>query len=590
MSYFPSQFPFLLYFCKKPNIMNHFLWSKTFFLFLLPIALFAQFPKKDFTKLSYDDLKELYFDNEKNQTKQTEYANAYLAKAKNENSPIRKAKGYYMYSLLNEDDKAISYLDSVIKYSTNTNDLNFPAAAYSEKAYILKKQFRYREAIDNFISAEKEAQKNNTDYYYRVKFSIAALRSEELGEVREALDLYRECFNYYRDKEVRTPQYSFAYQNVIFALADAHKALNQPDSATYYNKLGYRESKFTKDDEYNALFILNEGANLVLKKNFRVALDSIKKALPKMIAYKNEGNTLASYYYLGKAYDGLGQQAEAAKNFIKVDSLYKKTKRITPEFVSGYLFLISYYKDKGDKENQLKYLTTYMFIDSTLQKNYKELTKKLQRGYDIPHLISEKETLIQSLKKDKTQSYWEIGTLMLLITSISTFGYYQHKLKKSYRLRFEKIINQTKETNDRQIATITQESRIKINATQPQDMGIAKELVNQILEKLDYFETKKGYLQSNLSVQMLSTSFETNSKYVSKIVNIYKEKPFIQYINDLRIGYAIVKLQEDNKLRNYTIQALALEFGFNSAESFSTAFYKKTKIKPIYFIKELDMA
>jgi AraC-like DNA-binding protein len=568
--------------------MNQFLWSKTFFLFLLPIVLIAQSPTKNFAKLSYDDLKNLYFDNENKNSKQIEYAEAYLAKAKNENNPIRKAKGYYMYSLLNKNDKAISYLDSVIKYSTNSNDLNFPAAAYSEKGYILKKQFRYREAIDNFILAEKEAQKNNTDYYYKVKFSIAALRSEELGEVREALDLYRECFNYYRDKEVRAPQYSVAYQNVIFALADAHKALNQSDSATYFNKLGYRESKFTKDDEYNSLFILNEGANLVLKKNFRGALDSIKKALPKMIAYKNEGNILASYYYFGKAYDGLGQRLEAAKNFLKVDSLYKKTNRITPEFVSGYLFLISYYKDKGDKENQLKYLTTYMFIDSILQKNYKELTKKLQRGYDIPHLISEKEILIQSLENDKAKSYWSIGGLLLISIFVTGFGFYQHKLKKKYRLRFEKIINETS-LKKRNPVTVLSESTEAQTKNNKEDIGIAEELIKQILEKLNHFETKKGYLQSNLKVQMLSTSFETNSKYVSKIVNIYKEKSFVQYINDLRIEYAIVMLQEDTKLRKYTLQALAMEFGFNSAESFSTAFYKKTKIKPIYFIKKLKI-
>ena len=181
-----------------------------------------------------------------------------------------------------------------------------------------------------------------------------------------------------------------------------------------------------------------------------------------MIAYKNEGNTLATYYYLGKAYDGLGKEAEAAKNFIKVDSLYKKTNRITPEFVSGYLFLISYYKDKGDKENQLKYLTTYMFIDSTLQKNYKDLTKKLQRGYDIPHLISEKEILIQSLENDKAKSYWSIGGLFLISICVTAFGFYQHKLKKNYRLRFEKIINQTKERNEHQFTSISQESKIKI--------------------------------------------------------------------------------------------------------------------------------
>ena len=75
---------------------------------------------------------------------------------------------------------------------------------------------------------------------------------------------------------------------------------------------------------------------------------------------------------------------------------------------------------------------------------------------------------------------------------------------------------------------------------------------------------------------------------MSKIVNVFKRKSFIQYINDLRIDYAVVQLQKNNKLKNYTIQALALEFGFNSAESFSAAFQKKTGIKPTYFIKELN--
>ncbi|MNT16293.1 DNA-binding transcriptional regulator ChbR [compost metagenome] len=113
-------------------------------------------------------------------------------------------------------------------------------------------------------------------------------------------------------------------------------------------------------------------------------------------------------------------------------------------------------------------------------------------------------------------------------------------------------------------------------------------MVNQILEKLKHFETKKDYLEPNITIQLLSTKFETNTKYLSKIVNAYKGKSFIQYINDLRIEFALVQLQKDNKLSKYTIQALAVEFGFNSAESFSAAFYKKAGIKPTYFIKELE--
>ena len=45
----------------------------------------------------------------------------------------------------------------------------------------------------------------------------------------------------------------------------------------------------------------------------------------------------------------------------------------------------------------------------------------------------------------------------------------------------------------------------------------------------------------------------------------------------------------DKKFRQYTIHALALEFGFNNAESFSTAFDKKTGIKPSFFIKNLNI-
>jgi AraC-like DNA-binding protein len=577
----------LPYFCKKLIPMIYLQWNKILFLFLIPFTLLGQTPKKDLSLLTYDELKKSYYDNEKNQSKQLVYANAYLLKAKNENNAIEKARGWYLISSKYGGNKAIQYLDSAIVVSKNTNDPKYPAYAYSAKANELRKMFRFRDAIDNYILAEKKAHTNNIDFYYFSKFSIAVLRSEELGEVREALDLYRECYNYYKNKEVRTPKYSFSYQEIIFALADAHKTLLQTDSASYYNKLGYRESKITKSKEYNALFILNEGANLVLKKNYTGALDSIKKALPVMITFKNEGNTLASYYYLGKAYESLGNKHLAAKNFIKIDSLYNKTKRIIPEFTSGYPYLISYFKEKGDKENQLKYITKYMYIDSTLQKNYKELTKKLQKEYDIPHLLSEKETLIQSLENDNTKSHWGIGSLILITISVSGFGIYQHNLKKNYRSRFEKIMNQTEISNNPLTNTPREEIEIQTDNTK-EDIGISEELVKQILEKLKRFETKKEYLQPNITVQILSSTFETNSKYVSKIVNTYKGKNFIQYINDLRIKFAILQLQQNNKLRNYTIQALALEFGFNSAESFSAAFFKKTGIKPTYFIKELE--
>lgn len=579
--------------------MIYLRWNSFSILFLIAFALSAQNADKKLYRSTYDELHNLYFSNTDKPQLQLKYAEAYLQKANTENINIRKAKAYYQFAILyyNKDlKKSITYLDSVIKYSQNSGDKFFPAAAYCEKADLLRSKFRFKEAMASYKLAEKSALENNLDYYYVVREYIAIAKSEDLEEYQEALEIYKECYNYYKKTDYRVGKYAKDFQNVLFGIADCFKSLQNTDSTSYYNQLGLRESVITKNEHYKYLFILNEGANQVLKKNYNHALDSIHKALPKMILYNDTGNILASYYYMGKAYAGLGKKEKAAASFIKVDSIYRITKEISNEFLGGYPYLINYYKNTGDKENQLKYVTSYMQIDSTLQKNYRELNKLLNKEYDTPRLLSEKENLIASLKSDKKSTYWGFGILLVISLGLGTFGIYQYQIKKLYRSRFEKIIKEAKNSknpknpkNPKNSDNKTDDKNIIANETnKSEDLGIVQELVNQILEKLNHFEIKQEFLTQNITVHSLSQVFETNSKYLSKIVNVYKQKSFTQYINDLRIDYALTQLKEDNKLRKYTIQALALEFGFNSAESFSSAFYKKTGIKPTYFIKELD--
>ncbi|WP_416370339.1 helix-turn-helix domain-containing protein [Tenacibaculum ovolyticum] len=80
----------------------------------------------------------------------------------------------------------------------------------------------------------------------------------------------------------------------------------------------------------------------------------------------------------------------------------------------------------------------------------------------------------------------------------------------------------------------------------------------------------------------------TNTNYLSKVINQHKNTTFSNYINRLRIDYIVEKLKTDSLLRKYTIKTIANEAGFKNTESFSKAFYKFTEIKPSYFIKELE--
>jgi AraC-like DNA-binding protein len=571
-------------------LMISFKLLKILFFLLPSLFVCAQPSKNDLIKLSYKKLNDLYFENENNPTKQILYTNAYMAKANQENNNIRKAKANYQIALLyykSDKNKAISYLDSVIKYSKNSGDKFFPAAAHCEKAAFLKLQFKFKEAMDNYKAAEKIALETNIDYYYVVRDYIGITKSEDLGEYNEALEIYKECYTYYKTKDYRTDKYANDFQNIIFGIADCYKSLQNTDSTTYYNKLGFRESTITKNTTLQHIFTLNEGANEISKKNYSAALDSITKALPHIIKQNDFGNIMAAYFYLGKAYDGMGKSETAVTNYIKVDSIYNKTKDISIEFIDGYPYLISYYKKKGDKENQLMYISKYMSIDSTLQKNYKSLDKLIRNEYDIPHIISDKENLIETLQKEKLKSYWGIAGLTLGILIISVISFYQFEYKKRYRSRFEKIMLETK-SKELEITNNNKTKNQKEIINTNEDIGIGEEMIKYILKKLDSFEKEKAFLSSGITIQSVSVSFETNSKYLSKVINTYLNKTFIQYINDLRIDHALHSLTNNSKLRKYTIQALAIEFGFNNAESFSSAFHKKSGIKPAYFIKQLE--
>ena len=117
---------------------------------------------------------------------------------------------------------------------------------------------------------------------------------------------------------------------------------------------------------------------------------------------------------------------------------------------------------------------------------------------------------------------------------------------------------------------------------------IPTKIINTILKLLLAFERNHEYIQNGITLSSLAKKFKTNTKYLSQIINQHKEKSFNNYINELRINYAVEKLKTDLKFRKYSINGIAEEVGFNTSESFSKAFYKNTGIKPSYFIKELE--
>ncbi|QTD36723.1 AraC family transcriptional regulator [Polaribacter batillariae] len=87
---------------------------------------------------------------------------------------------------------------------------------------------------------------------------------------------------------------------------------------------------------------------------------------------------------------------------------------------------------------------------------------------------------------------------------------------------------------------------------------------------------------------MSAKDLNSNTNYLSKIINHYKGLSFSNYLNTLRINFIISELKVNSLYRKFTIKAIAEEAGFNNPESFSKAFYKITNVKPSFFMKQLE--
>ena len=132
------------------------------------------------------------------------------------------------------------------------------------------------------------------------------------------------------------------------------------------------------------------------------------------------------------------------------------------------------------------------------------------------------------------------------------------------------------------------ENSILPNANTPSKvLPISKKIIETVLLKLNAFEQQKGFLSTTVSLSSLSKLLGTNSSYLSKIINHTKGKTFKNYLNDLRVAHAYTELQNDPQKRKYTIEAIAFDFGFKSAENFSKKFKVVYGMYPSKFLREL---
>ena len=119
-------------------------------------------------------------------------------------------------------------------------------------------------------------------------------------------------------------------------------------------------------------------------------------------------------------------------------------------------------------------------------------------------------------------------------------------------------------------------------------MSIPKDTEEQLLVKLEDFENSLDYTNKEISLSRMALQFGTNTKYLSELIKVHKQKNFNTYINELRINYITDKLNNDPQFLQYKISYLAEYSGFSSHSVFATVFKSVAGISPTTFITLLQ--
>jgi AraC-like DNA-binding protein len=541
----------------------------------------AQSAPDSLQTLSLEVLLDKYSDNFQDKQLSALYARAIILNAKSKQDTVGLITGYHLMALANEDEVGIAYADSIISLTYHKSDSYYPATAFLIKGAVFYKQLNFKEALHNYLQANTFAEKHqNRDFIIRAQHSIASLK-DRVGDFEDALSIKRNNYNYVLKNraEVQDDDYLI----YLFSLASSFNRMMQLDSSSYYNKLGIAESKALGKDNMYSLFLLNEGITKYRNLQYRKAFDSIQKSVTYLEGFNDKPNLAIAYYHLGKLYLGQGKDETAIEYLKKVDTIFQEIASLNPQTRETYELLINHYREKKDYKQQLRYVEQLLKLDSINNSNHIYISDNIVKEYDIPRLKAEKEMLVQKFNRDTRQYYYIIGVLLLLSLFIVGGLFYQYKRRQIYKLRFEKLLREKDAKND-STPLVSEEQKKE----QPRTLNVPEEIVLRILASLEEFEENKDFTALGLTLQILAKKFKTNAKYLSLVVNYYKQKNFSNYLNDLRIAYTIKRLKENPLFRKYTIQAIAKEVGFNNTESFSKAFYKKTGIKPSFFVKQLD--
>lgn len=442
----------------------------------------------------------------------------------------------------------------------------------------------YDEVLPAYFEAIRVSETHNFPLKtVAIKHNLAYFK-DQIGNYDEALTILKEGRKVILEDESELNNEILAKNNMLHAMVFMN--LKQPDSVLFYAERALKQAKAQNDQFSIAGIYRSMGTAYAEKNQYENAFENLYRAdsmnleMGNKITLMQTRFSLASVYYQVKNYDEVIAILENSVALTERDSLNYSTND------ANYKLLAKAYKEKGDYEKANYYFEKYI----QKHNSKKDLNQIIDTNFNQKKIDEFQKELLQlkSEKQNQQSNFKYLGlaaTLVILGLLIILLIFYRNKKRNEEKFHDLHLKLNTLKTEEKTQVVDTKDEVLDETATS----DVSDDVTQQILAGLQKLEAQEYFLKQECNAYNVAKKIKTNTSYLSKVVNSHYQKNFNTYINDLRINYAILRLENDSRFRSFSIQSISEELGYKSADSFTKYFKQNTGLNPSFYIKQLKI-
>lgn len=405
------------------------------------------------------------------------------------------------------------------------------------------------------------------------------------GDQQRAYQLMRNVF----DDAVRKRNYHMASSTMLNLLtSDIDESVLPPDTIASLIRHYRRNVRRTTDNpEYHLASHMASAKLYSIEGRHEEAIKELKESL-----MANGGtlipsrNLFSSYEELGKMYMASGRGDSAIFYLEKAEKIARDHN--FPELLmSVYSNISKVYAATGHNSLADEYRYKRLNLNDSLF-----TTREFGKIHDLEmfHQADKFERHLNRLSMEKElrgKVLWIVSIALVVLAGLLIFIFRQnHSLQRKNKYLFERNLEimsvQDKEKEERrndEKDPDEEKENIKYNSS-----GLSEEAAEEIKKRiLQVMSNEELFCKEDFSLRDLANLCESNSKYVSQVLNERIGMSFSQYLNERRVSVARRIFIDHENYGHLTLEAIVAGLGYKSRSTFSKTFKRITGLSPSEF-------